>query len=79
MRFMKFFLPLAAVCTLAAQEPPTPRLDVIVLERIAQGTTRGHQVFSELENLDKKIQEKLKGLDDTMNQLRSQLGSPSTA
>ena len=79
MRLMKYILPLAAVCTLAAQEPPTPRLAVIVLERVAQGTARGHQVFSELESLDKKYQEKLKGLDDTMNQLRSQLSSPSTA
>ena len=79
MRFMKYLLPLAAVCTLAAQEPPTPRLAVIVMDKVVQGTARGHQLFAELETLDKKIQEKLKGLDDTMNQLKNQLASPSTA
>jgi len=78
MRILKVLLPLAAVCTLAAQDAPVlPRIAVFVPDRIIQNSVRGGQIFAELEVTKKRLEERLKAKGEEGSRLQSQLQSPS--
>jgi len=77
MRFIQALLPLAAICTLAAQDAPLPRIAVFVPQQLIEKSVRGGQVFSELEVTKRRLEERLKGKADEATRLQSQLQSPS--
>lgn len=76
MRILKALLPLAAVCSLAAQDA-APKIAVFMPEALIQKSVRGRQIFAELEVTQKNLQERLKAKGDEGAKLQQQLQSPS--
>jgi Skp family chaperone for outer membrane proteins len=76
MRILKALLPLAAVCTLAAQDA-APKVAVFMPESLIQKSVRGRQIFAELEVTQKNLQEHLKAKGEEGAKLQQQLQSPS--
>ena len=78
MRILNALLPLAAGCSLAAQDV-APKIAVFVPEQLIQKSIRGRQVFAELEVTQKNLEEKAKAKRDEGARLQAQLQSPSTS
>ena len=77
MRFLNALLPVAAVCTLAAQDAAQPRIAVFVPDHLIQHSVRGRQIFAELEVTKKNLEERLKSKGEEGQKLQAQLQSPS--
>ncbi|BDU75352.1 OmpH family outer membrane protein [Mesoterricola sediminis] len=77
MNIRTLLLPLAAVATLAAQEPVTPRLAFLVPDQLITKSVRGRQLFAELDVTKKNLEDKLKGKSEEGARLQAQLQSPS--
>jgi len=76
MRILNALLPLAAVCSLAAQDV-SPKIAIFVPDQLIQKSVRGRQVFAELEVTKKNLEEKIKAKSDEGTKLQAQLQSPS--
>jgi outer membrane protein len=77
MHCLKALLPIAAVCTLAAEDAATPRLAVFVPDQLIQHSVRGKQLFAELEVTKKNLEERLRTKSEEGQKLNAQLQSPS--
>jgi Skp family chaperone for outer membrane proteins len=76
MRTLTLMFGLIAAFTLAAQDT-SPRIAMLVPDRIIETTARGHKLFSELETLKKTLQDKINGKRAEIQRLTGQLQSPS--
>jgi Skp family chaperone for outer membrane proteins len=76
MRILRALLPLAAVCSLAAQDI-TPKIAIFVPDQLIQKSIRGRQIFAELEVTKKNLEERIKAKADEGTKLTAQLQSPS--
>src|SRR5690349_13619199 len=75
-RFMPFLLA-AAVTLPAAAQDASPKIGVIVQERLIQQSAHGRKLFSELEVLGKNLQDKLAAKQNEGANLQKQLQSAS--
>jgi len=77
MNLRTLLLPIAAVATLAAQEPVAPRFVFLVPDQLITKSVRGRQIFAELDVTKKNLEDRLKGKSEEGTRLQAQLQSPS--
>lgn len=76
MRILKALLPLAAVCSLAAQDT-TPKVVLFNANALISKSVRGRQLFAELEVTGKNLQDRINAKREEGAKLQQQLESPS--
>ncbi len=78
MRTLTLMFGLIAAFTLAAQDT-SPRIAMLVPDRIIETTARGHRLFSDLDTLKKTLQDKINAKRAEIQRLTGQLQSPSVS
>jgi Skp family chaperone for outer membrane proteins len=76
MRPIVLLLGMTAAISVAAQDV-TPRVGMIVPDRIIENTARGRRLFSELDTLKKTLNDRIQAKRAEIQKLASQLQSPS--